>query len=460
MAKYEANFQLKQPNGDKKTEIRLRVGFDYSQLTWNIKDSFGRVLKIYPFLWDKTTQHPIRPTKIPPKYKHEKSNLEIIDKVIDDVKKVINQIINESVIQDLKIDKNYLKQELLIRLNLAKKEEEITLYRFTDEIIKEMETGTFLIPKSKKRYSSDTITQYKVLRTVLNVFLPKTQFSEINQDWYNRYINFLTYKQEIEYKDEDGIKQIYQKNDLEPSSIGNYIKTLKFILKIANEKGVSHNLCYKDSWFSRPSNSHSNTKTELYLNETEIRKIYEKKLTSKGKEYAKDLFLIGCYTGLRISDYTNLTKSNFKTTKNGIKAITKHLKKGTVPVTIPIIYKELIDIVEKKYNFDLPKLSDQKVNKYIKEICKEIKGFDETITVSKILGGKLINENFEKWELITSHTGRRSAITNLINRGLAESEVLKFTGQKSSAILRRYIKSSNDETAERIVQKLNKLKGN
>lgn len=465
MGKYDARFQLKTPKSKEKSIIRLRMAFDYVDFTWELNDSLNRKLKIYPKLWDVKNQYPIPKSKIPKSLEGETYNQQLVQERIDQIKVLINQIINEAALNKIKITNDYLKKELLIRLGLAKKLKKISICDFTWQIIDEMEKGILLIEKNNKRYAPKTIKQYKVLATLLDAKYPHITFDEVDKEWYNSFKLFLLDKQEFVYINKDGEDEIFSKNPLRNGAIGNYIKNLKVIMGIAFDRNISNNMNHSAKWFSKPPSEPSG-KTDIYLTEREIRKIYEfvpqediknkhdKLIGRKTLEKAKDLFLLGCYTALRVSDYNNiLNRTNFRVTEKGTKILVKSTQKTGEKVYIPIFWNELIQIAE-KYNYEFPKMSDQKINDYIKLVCKEIEGFDTTVDFYDIIGGVKQLIKYEKWELITTHTGRRSASTNLSLRGLSEAEIAKFTGHKSNSMVARYNKTSNMETADMLMEKL------
>lgn len=469
MGKYDTRFQLKTPKSKEKSVIRLRMAFDYVDFTWELNDSLNRKLKIYPSLWDSKKQYPIPKNKIPSKHQSETYNLQLIGERIDKVKVVVNRIINEAALNEIKITNDYLKQELLIKLDLAKKAKQITVCDFCYQVVDDMEKGILLIEKTSKRYEADTIKQYKVLATLFEAKYPNLSFNEIDKTWYDGYKLFLLDKQEFNYRNRDGEDKVYSKKPLRNGAIGNYIKNLKAVMRIAYNRGLSSNMDYKADWFSKPPATPSG-KTEIFLSEHEIRKVYEftpnedikdkheKLVSKKTLEKAKDLFLLGCYTGLRVSDYNNrLNKTNFMVSDKGTPILVKPTQKTGEKVYIPIFWNELILIAE-KYNYEFPKMSDQKINDYIKLVCGQIDGFDSIIEYYDTVGGIKEFCSNQKWELITTHTGRRSASTNLAVRGLSEAEIAKFTGHKSNSMVARYNKTSNMQTADMLMEKLEKNK--
>ena len=470
MAKYDTKFQLKSPKFSQKTVIRLRMAFDYIDFTWELNDSLNRKLKIYPVLWDFKKQYPIPRSKVPKKFQGEIYNLQVIEQTIDKVKVVASQIINEAALNEIKITANYLKNELLVRLGLAKRAKGITVYDFSCIVVEEMEKGTIIIEKTNSRYTDKTIKQYKVLSRLLEAKYQNLTFNEIDKDWFNNFKLFLLDGQEFTYKNSAGQEKVFSKKPLRDGAMGNYIKNLGVIMRIALDKGISKNMNNKADWFTKPPANPSG-KTEVYLTESEIEKIYNftpksiknKKGQNIGEstlEKAKDLFLLGCYTGLRVSDYNNrLSKDNFTTSEKGTNILIKPTQKTGDKVYIPIYWEELTKIAQ-KYDYEFPKMSDQKINDYIKLICKEVNCFNDIVEYYDKIGG--VKEFFrqEKWELITTHTGRRSAVSNLIKNGLSESEVAKFTGHKKQSITELYNKISNIDTADMLMEKLNNNKKN
>ena len=185
----------------------------------------------------------------------------------------------------------------------------------------------------------------------------------------------------------------------------------------------------------------------IYLSMNDITRIYYYKFTKqdkrKAKEKIRDLFVIGCLTALRYSDYSTLKPENFQ---DGY--IVKRTRKTNVVVKIPIhdYIKEIYD----KYNGNIPTFNIQYFNRYIKLIMKEI-GFDDKYTYSFTRGGVLNTVTKYKWELISSHTARRSAATNMYLTGRMKTfEIMQLTGHTSERNFFRYIKVTSTQTATQI----------
>ncbi|MBP8239490.1 MAG: tyrosine-type recombinase/integrase [Saprospiraceae bacterium] len=94
----------------------------------------------------------------------------------------------------------------------------------------------------------------------------------------------------------------------------------------------------------------------------------------------------------------------------------------------------------------IPRLSNQKLNKYVKEIVRTA-GIVQQVTITEHRGGKMHVRKYAKWELVSSHTARRSFATNAVLSGIPALEVMKFTGHRSMASFLQYVRITGQETA-------------
>ena len=186
----------------------------------------------------------------------------------------------------------------------------------------------------------------------------------------------------------------------------------------------------------------------VFLSMNEITRIYyykfEKQDKRKAKERIRDLFILGCLTALRYSDYSTLTADNLQD-----RYIVKRTKKTNVDVKIPA-HDYVLEIFAKYHGCVPCKLCIQYFNKYLKVIMQEI-GLTDKVTFSYTKGGKLVTVTREKWELISSHTARRSAATNMYLTGRMKTlEIMRLTGHRTEQNFFRYIRLTGDDTARSI----------
>ena len=280
------------------------------------------------------------------------------------------------------------------------------------------------VNKKSKRKAESFVNQYKVLINHLN------NFSE--QYNANIYTNSIT-----EDFIDDFIEYLEERN-LKINTIKGLVDKVKAMARKAGSYGYSVDSSYDDVTL------HEEESFSVYLSMNDISRIYYYQGLTKFQERIRDLFVIGCLTALRYSDYSTLNESNFY---DGY--IIKLTKKTKVKVKIPMhdFVKEIIN----KYNGKIPgEYCIQYFNKYLKLIMKKI-GFNEKITYNYTKGGKLITETKEKWQLISSHTARRSAATNMYLTGRMKTfEIMSLTGHASEKNFFRYIKVTSEDKAKAI----------
>jgi integrase len=110
----------------------------------------------------------------------------------------------------------------------------------------------------------------------------------------------------------------------------------------------------------------------------------------------------------------------------------------------------------KKYNYDLPKVSSYKFNERVKELGEKIK-LNQKIEIVRKKGNARVTDIRKKYELMSSHTCRRSFCTNMYLSGFPAEELMKISGHKSPAAFMRYIKIDNQQAANRLKALRNSL---
>ncbi len=250
-------------------------------------------------------------------------------------------------------------------------------------------------------------------------------------------------KGEIDFKDIDlefyeDFKTFLEKTGLALNTVGKKITVLKIFLNEATARGINNNLKYQSSRF-RALTEESES---IYLSIEELEKIQILDLTDKPRlEKVRDLFLVGCWTGLRFSDWHKVTPENIKND-----FITLKQQKTGQGVVIPV--HPIVNTILNKYNGELPKpITNQKFNEYLKEVAR-LADLKEGITKHITKGGKQETIFKNKWELVTTHTARRSFATNAYKQGIPSITIMKITGHRTETAFLKYIKVTPQEHAE------------
>ena len=162
-------------------------------------------------------------------------------------------------------------------------------------------------------------------------------------------------------------------------------------------------------------------------------------------ERVRDLFILGCYTGLRFSDFTQIVKENILE-GNKIKIRTQKTNELVVIPVHPFV-KEILE----KYDGNIPApISNQKMNEFLKKVGEEAE-IKEMIMSSITRGGIMERNTTEKYNLITTHTARRSFATNLYLADVPAITIMKITGHKTDKSFLRYIRISQEENANKLL---------
>lgn len=267
----------------------------------------------------------------------------------------------------------------------------------------------------------------------------------------NRIKNNLTQSNILLTEIDDEFKnQIFKSlNHYAPNTIEYTLKEIKMICLHAQKKGIN---IHPDvlNWSMKFAHSQI-----IYLTEEEIEKIKNLEKLPSHLETAKDWLIISCYTGQRISDFMRFEKSMIRKETNVKGKIISliefnQVKTGSM-MALPL-HKEVLKIIE-KYNGDFPdRILDTHYNKYIKSVCKRA-GINQTIKGSKKIetypGSKIyrkIEGNYPKYELVTSHIGRRSFASN--NFGKIPTRLLMAaTGHKKEDMFLKYIGKTQTDQA-------------
>ena len=183
-------------------------------------------------------------------------------------------------------------------------------------------------------------------------------------------------------------------------------------------------------------------KTIVVLSDEEVKMLYDLDLTGSPWEKYRDIFLVGCYTALRVSDLSRITKDNLLY-DDEFPFLAIKTKKTKKDVTIPLSKTICLPILE-KYDYSLPKFSSTKLNKYIKLIAKKA-GLEYDVKINFSEGGEEKEIAVPKYKLIASHTARRTGATMLVSKGVSLSLVMTITGHKTEASLRKYINVDKKE---------------
>ncbi|PQJ23360.1 tyrosine-type recombinase/integrase [Tenacibaculum sp. SG-28] len=393
-------FDLKEPNSTQETLIVLRYYISKNEGRF----VFSTGLTIHPQEWDKKTKLPIQ--------KRGRSDLGSINRKLQEFIVFLDKTVDNFDLNKIPITKANLKERFASEFN--KTNEKKTFSYFTDFVADFVEKAPNLVNRKTKRKHSKV--QLKHYKTSLNILLK-----------YESFCNKRIKINEFDLKTYDSLCE-YLLNDQKYSinSSGEVIKNIKVFLSKAEESGLTINQDYKSNYFTTLKEE----SVSFALNEEEIESILNYDFSNnKRLENARDLFIIGLWTGLRVSDFLTLSNINVKDDFIKVKP-QKTVTTSGISVVIPL-HHHIKEVIKKR---GMPhSISDVKFNKYIKEVCKEI-GFSELIKGGLVF----VDENtgdrrkkigmYPKYKLVSSHICRRSFATNLYKMNFPSLSIMQITG--------------------------------
>lgn len=223
--------------------------------------------------------------------------------------------------------------------------------------------------------------------------------------------------------------------DLRNSTIQKHIHILKWFLNWCLNKNLISDQYKKVKIDLKGSENHK----IIYLDLAEIGKIYRLDIPQE-KQYlqrTRDIFIFQCLTGLRFSDLHNLKASDYL---DGVIKVTA-IKTGE---NIEINLNDTTAAIWQKYSEHqaatgkaLPVPVNQVYNKFLKELAK-LADLNEKITLVHYQGSERKEKTYFKWQLICSHSARRSFITNGLAVGIGAEVLKSWTGHKSEKSFQAY----------------------
>lgn len=341
------------------------------------------------------------------------------------------------------------------RLRQIKEQEEearkADVILFLENFLEGIKNGR--IKNGAENYTLNTCKVWSNFLGILKRFIQISPFTwkDINKALADRFVSFM------------------EKNGYMVTSINKYIICFKAMIQNAMDQELHNNLIALRA-FSKKKIQETDKAKEIYLTKAELQALYEMPLEGL-KDKVRDVFLVGCYTCQRFSDYARLEKENFTTTAKGTKVVRIVQEKTGNDVVIPILNDNLLHIAA-KYGYDIPKINDVILNRYIKQILKELSSTVPSLarkertllTMKEREKEKQGLVSFERdnkgnvikprYELVSSHTARRSGITNLYLSGNFDTyQMMSISGHKDEKTFYEYIKLSSDEVADSIAQK-------
>ncbi len=332
-----------------------------------------------------------------------------------------------------------------------------TFMEFVSQFIEECEKGERLKQKSTKKVSPGTIKNYKGFLTQMLEYQKSRKrivdWDDLNLDFYRDY------------------KQFFIEKDYSPNTIARHIKSMKTMLYAAKDMHYTT----RDDFTSRQWSADREDVENIYIPQDRLKEMYEFDLSDytalkvcadkyakddaermtlirslQRKHYrkklaeARDIFLMGCLTGQRVSDYKRITKDMIETIQGDRKFI--HLVQVKTEKEVYVPYDSRMTAILDKYDGQLPCMYEQDLNDRIK-VVGLLLGWTESAGLTERRGVMTYASKKRFCDALVTHTARRTFATNAYKAGVPLSAIMAVTGHASEDMLRRYLKLNSKERA-------------
>ncbi|EHO14679.1 site-specific integrase [Myroides odoratimimus] len=381
---------------------------------------------------DKEGMVPIRLVVTAPKVRIRK-NISVKTK-LDDWDVEINQIRNIKR-EDNELYLDYKEYNAILTNIINKVEHIFDFFRFnsipfTEKMFEEkykLETVSVSI-----RFF-DAFSEYIKVSTISKAKSTITKYNSVKAF----FIDFATYSKyvmrfdTIDFRFEEAFMEYCF---VERKTLNNYygklVATLKAFMQWAFNRGYHNSLEFKK--IKRVDNEIE----VVFLTMDELMKLYNHNFENRSMERARDMFCFLCFTGQRHSDIYSLRDCNIVEDYLNYTVV----KTKTVHHQVYLISyaKEILEKYKDTPYSPVPRITSQKLNERLKECCEEV-GITDKIRLTRYIGANRIDTEVRKCDVITSHVGRKTFITNSIILGISERVIKSTTNHKDERSFRRYV---------------------
>jgi len=355
-------------------------------------------------LWDRETQRAnLRRTKD----KILKGSLKSINQFLNSYENKVEEIVRTIRIKEFNAGFSVISDELKKQFN----KRDTSFFAVYDEFLN----------SRRLKVTRSSMQKYDRLRALLQEYekltREKLRFDKITPLFFEKIYSYLINEKQL-------LNNTAHKN----------IQFFKSFMIWANTNNFTDNTSY------RTFKSKSEQNEVIYLTEDELMHLYDMKVDNERLERVRDLFVFQCFTGVRFSDIENLSWDDIKNSTWNLRT-----QKTKDIIQIPLSGYALSILA--KYNHwekPLPVISNQKMNKYLKELCKKAK-INDRVKIVQYRGSERIENTYKKYEVIGSHTARRTFISLSLQKGMKPDVIMAITGHKTYRMMQKYLKIA-DET--------------
>lgn len=405
------HFSLRTESISKKTGLcPLTIRVSYNDIVVRLITPNIRIKKND---WNKNDFSVIPSKKNEPYNHHQEYNI-----ILSDITHRLKELFRKSLLGNTKITKEQI-------INAINNIEEI---KPGNEESKFLDIFEEFIHHSKSFKAERTITGYTTTKNTLKTFFEskKTQptLDTIDLKFFDDFRNYCF--NEKEFKD---------------NYFAKIITHIKTFMKWAFDREYHNNINFLK--FKAPEHDIE----VIFLTRQELSTLYNHDFKSDKLARVRDLFCFSCFTGLRYSDLTNLKNSSI-INNNELKINVKKTRQKDLIIPLNDYAIEILEKYKGTIYAPLPVISSQKLNKYIKDACEEVK-INTPTRITSQSGGKVKDETIPKHQLITIHTGRKTFVSNSLMLNIPTAVIKEATGHRTDRAFQKYVKVTDEFKREK-----------
>lgn len=268
--------------------------------------------------------------------------------------------------------------------------------------------------KSICNWSGSVYRKHQRILQLLKMFDAEMSIDKINSDTLDK---FAVFQSDLGHQNETTKKKISMS---------------KWFFRWLVAKGLLTDI----SFTAHKTHLKRSNRNVVFLTWEELMKVYNHTFEQPYLSRTRDVFCFCCFTSLRYSDAAALRKTDIY---DDAIHITTQKTNDKITIELNNYSRTILQrYADNDTDKALPVISNQKMNVYVKEVCRQC-GINEKLTDIYYIGGKKYVETKEKWEMIGTHSGRRTFICNALMLGIAPNVVMKWTGHSDYKSMQPYI---------------------
>lgn len=345
-------------------------------------------------------------------------------KQVAEAEEILRKAVDGYVLASKGRDKERIKRIVESTASPVREDIPTTLVGFCERYVEECETGARLAENGHHKGELKT----RSTRKQYQYFISKIKAYEADR-------NMTVAFRDVNTAFVADFRVWLMENGLKTNTIASYNRLLYVFLHAAERKGLVNigAIDVPSLSFKAPD--------AVYLTQERLDALWGMDFGDDALDGVRDTFLVGCETGQRYSDYKRITAADVVRMKDGSECVRITQKKTGKTLFVPLSAR--LRIILERSGGRRSYCTDR-FNRGIKEVCR-LAGFTEDVEVTAAYGLKREKRRVPFYELVSSHTARRTCATLMYLAGCPLADIMAVTGHSEESTLRKYLRMTDEE---------------